>query len=288
MKSCYLCRKNPVRYLFSNNGYPIYRCTHCGLGQTSLAVPYGEFVASYYDEGYFTGDSSRCAYDNYERDFLFMKKNFNGMLTAVQRFQDGGSLLDVGCATGKFLGLARKLGYNVFGIEPSSYAAALARKRFPRRITQSTVEKAQFVHKKFQVITMLDVFEHLDDPRAALVQCRDWLSDSGLLVVATNDFDSLWAKIMGQKWHFLIPPQHLFYFTQKTIQRILSETGFTIETIERPGKWITLGYGLHLGHTIQHSLLARSLQRIVKRLRLSWLPLYLNFFDHMVVYARKA
>ncbi len=287
MRHCYLCRKNPARYLFSKNGYPIYQCTHCGLGWAELDKPYEEFVRQYYDDGYFKGQSNRCAYDNYEKDYRFMKRNFQGMLKALRTYVAEGRLLDVGCATGRFMQLAKRHGYDAYGVEPSTYAAGLARKRFGDRVQESTIARAQFHSKQFHVITMLDVFEHLDDPRRALALCRKWLQENGLLVIATNNFDSLWAQLMGKRWHFLIPPQHLFFFSEKTIRTILQDTGFMIETISRPGKWITLGYGLHLARSIQGSRVADQLYRVFRRTKLLSLPLYINFFDHMVVYARK-
>ena len=60
--------------------------------------------------------------------------------------------------------------------------------------------------KTYDIVTMLDVFEHLSDPGADLETVHTILKDDGIVLIATGDTDSVFAKILGRRWTFIIHP----------------------------------------------------------------------------------
>jgi len=64
-------------------------------------------------------------------------------------------------------------------------------------------------------VTMWDVFEHFVDPASDVRAAARVLKVGGVLAINTPDISSWYARIMGKRWHLLIPPEHIHYFTKK-------------------------------------------------------------------------
>jgi len=285
--NCYLCQK-PLQYFFTKNSYRLYRCPSCGLVETKLGIPYKQFVRKFYDRGYFLGDNGAGAYKNYEKDKPYITANMRSVLSRIRLFKQKGMLLDVGSAYGYFVELTLQNGFDAYGFDPSSHAVSHVLKEVRNRIYQHSVSEASYKKQSFDVISMLDVFEHLSDPISDLKKLRSFLKDDGIIVIATGDTGSLAARFLKRRWTFYIPPQHLFFFNKKTITETLQRAGFVPLSFFRTGKWLSLSYVLHLAKTSGESGIASSLLNIVEALRLGSSPLYLSMGDNMVVIAKKS
>ena len=284
---CYLCGGKMTLFL-KKNGYNIYRCSVCGLGRTDLARDYETFVQEHYNKGYFTGDPTRSAYIDYKEDKPFILKNMRVFLRHVQKYKPKGRLLDVGCALGFFVELARDHGYDAYGFDPSSYAVGEAKKMVePARIKQGTTTSVIYPPKSFDVITMFDVFEHLSDPGADMAKLSTLLKDDGIMVVATGNTASAMAKTLKRRWTFYIPPQHLFFFNKKTMAALLKKNKLTVIEWFGIAKWLSLRYVLHLARTTGESSVAGKLCTLAQRLKLHNMPLVLPVGDNMVAVIKK-
>jgi len=284
---CYLCRQRVPTKVFTKYGYDILKCKSCQLLTLKFQQDYRSFISEYYDERFFTGSQDRIGYSNYEGDQLTEAINMKRYLTRISRFKSTGKLLDVGCATGIFLEFAQAKGFDPFGFDVSTYAVTKARHRLKHRIKQAVLSDVTYKPNSFDVITMFDVVEHLKDPRRDLKRLRTFLKDDGVLVINTGDAGSLLAKLMGKNWHFYVPPQHLFFFSQKTLTQLLHRAGYKVIKIEYKGKWLSLRYFLNLVKQIHHSKIANLLHQAVADNIIGKLPLYFNFFDNILIYAQK-
>ena len=151
-----------------------------------------------------------------------------------------GKLLDVGCAAGFFLHVAKQEGWNVQGVEPNSWLADYGRKNFEAKVFNGTLEEAKFKDNMFDIITMWDVLEHIPDPKSALIEANRILKPGGILIISFPDFSSIFAKLFGKNWWFLLS-HHLFQFTPKTLKRMLRMTGF--KTLKYKMHWQILSIG---------------------------------------------
>lgn len=285
--ACYLC-KNPTALFLRKNGYDVYACPSCGLKSTKLTVPYDQFVKEFYSSGYFTGVSSHGAYSNYGADKSYITRTMRKFIATLKvTCPPPARLLDVGCAYGYFVELALRAGYDAYGIDPSAHAARVAKSRFNSRIAEGTIGSAKFLDKHFDVITMLDVVEHLSDPRADLRRAAELLAPDGRILIATGDTESLAAKFLGRRWTFYIPPQHLHFFNKDTLTKVLNQSGLTPSKWFRVGKWLSLQYIFHLARTTGESRLAQWLYPLMETLPVGRIPLYLSMRDNMVVIAKK-
>lgn len=284
---CYLCH-SPMQLFLTKNKYSIYRCPACGLGMTDLHASYRAFVTSHYVKGYFTGDPSYSAYDNYQEDKPFITRNIVKYLTKILQWKKNGRLLDVGCAMGYGVEMAIRAGLDAYGFDPSKYATERARTLVgSHRIKTGTIDSVSYPKASFDVITLFDVFEHLADPAGNLGKLWSYLKDGGIIVIATGDCESYLAKILKRRWTFYIPPQHLFFYSRSTLTTLLSKTGFVPVDWFRIGKWLSLRYVLHLARTTGESKIGSWLYKLIGRTSPGKLPIYLPVGDNMVVIAQK-
>lgn len=274
--------------LFEKNGYEIYRCPLCGIGQTAFDQEYETFVTDFYDKRYFTGDSTRSAYIHYKSDKPYIIENMKKFLRQIQKIKSTGTLLDIGCAMGYFITLARGYGYDAYGVEPSGFAYSEARRILDGRVKHGTLENVQYPRHSFDIVTMFDVFEHLNTPQEDLRKLHTMLKKDGIIVIATGDTDSALAKLLKRRWTFYAPPQHLFFFNRKNLMTLLRKEHFEPIRWFRVGKVLSLKYVLHLARTTGESTIAKKLFPLVECLRIGNLPLYLPVGDNMVVIARRS
>ena len=73
---------------------------------------------------------------------------------------------------------------------------------------------------------MFDVIEHLFEPRAVLQALASALGPGGMLVISTPNIDSASRYLLGPDWAVLSPLEHVYYFSEDSLRRLLEATGF--------------------------------------------------------------
>lgn len=191
---------------------------------------------------------------------------FRRIARQISRWKDpaGGRLLDVGAAAGFFLVAAREQGWKVEGIELSSWLAAWAKQHFDLTIHTTPLQEGQFPPDHFDVVTMFDVLEHVEDPKTTVRIVREVLKDDGLFVLSYPDYGSIFARLLQRRWWFLLSV-HLYYFTRQTIRRLLEENGFEVIAMQRLYPSLQLGY-LFERLEVYSPVVGRSLKSIARRL----------------------
>jgi 2-polyprenyl-3-methyl-5-hydroxy-6-metoxy-1,4-benzoquinol methylase len=136
-----------------------------------------------------------------------------------------------------FVAAAQARGWQARGADASAWMVERARERCPgARFDVGTLESLELDAESFDVVTLFDVLEHLDDPRAALVRVKRWLRPGGLLVMSLPNAGSRMAKLMGQRWVLLLR-EHLWYFSPATIDALLQRAGY--ELCHTRTKWVS-------------------------------------------------
>lgn len=261
----------------------------CFLGETELKRDYRSFVKEFYSKGYYEGDPTRSAYADYQLDKPLITRNMQKFLTFITPRKSSGRLLDVGCAFGYVVELALLKGYDAYGFDPSSFAVKRAKKLVGAdRVQETTISDARYPKDSFDVITMFDVFEHLEDPLADMKKLRSFLKPDGIIIIATGDTKSIAARVMKRRWTFFIPPQHIFFFNKQNVTTLLSQARLKPINWYTVGKWLSLGYVMHLARTTGESKFATWMYEMIKNTPLSRLPLFIPMRDNMVIVAEKA
>ena len=136
-------------------------------------------------------------------------------------------MLDIGCGSGLFLYRHKDLGWETWGVEKSPVAGELARGAGLRVITEP-IETADLPQGYFDVIVMLHVLEHLENPVGLLARLRPLLAPGGQLIIEVPCADSWGLRFWGTYWFFLDLPRHLSHFGRADLTRLVAATGYRI------------------------------------------------------------
>ncbi|MBM3886598.1 class I SAM-dependent methyltransferase [Candidatus Dependentiae bacterium] len=145
------------------------------------------------------------------------------IIEKIKKYKRSGRLLDIGAGSGILVEQAIKLGFYAEGIEPSKWLQKKALEHnLPVKL--GIFPNPEFT-KNYDIITIIDVIEHVDDPVGLLKSVHEQLAREGIIVIVTPDVGSLMAKMLRFKWwHFRIA--HVGYFNQKNLDLALQNSGF--------------------------------------------------------------
>jgi SAM-dependent methyltransferase len=228
--SCALCGTPEREHLFAKDGYPIARCRACGLVRVDVELERRQ-LKEIYNEDYFTKDE---LFHGYVAERNLRLQSGARFAQTLARLVPRGRLLDVGCAAGFFLHAASRH-YEVTGVELSPYASEYARREFGLRVLTGDVTEAGLEGELFDVVTLWNTIEHMAEPLIALHTIAALTRPGGLLVVSTGDVTGPLARRGLAEWNLMSPPYHLFFFSPRTIGRLLATVGFRLRRIVYDG-----------------------------------------------------
>jgi SAM-dependent methyltransferase len=232
---CRICDSPNFSEYLHGRGHRIVECLDCGLRYVNPQPTRKElrdFYANFDLESTWRGDGEE-RFDRSIRKF-------------VTQFRTQGSVLDVGSSRGNFLIAMRSAGFAVYGVEPSPKNSDFARSANGIDTYTGTVEEflAAPTRRDFHVITVLNVIEHVPDPRNVLTRLRELLVEGGLMVLAVPDArlhaligetrkklgfaDPFWMKPRKHPLVGFDPPAHLCAFEPRTISQLVQASGFQI------------------------------------------------------------
>ncbi len=283
---CILCGDDSALPLYPELG--MVRCRHCGLVRAD-EVPERGRLERLYSESYFrSSDSGALGYDDYIADRDNISKTFERRMNEIENWLGRrGRLLDVGCATGFSLEVARRLGWEAQGVEISRFACDYARNDLGLEVFCGSLGEVDFAPETFDVITMWDYIEHSPDPVGELNRANSLLKAGGLLVLTTPNIASVPARIWGPRWMGIKQEEHLFYFTPPTIKRLLSQCRLEPVHLRHVGKYIDLDFFIKRAGLYSETI-RRLLDRFARAIGVGETVFYVNPFDIMIVYGKKA
>lgn len=290
---CNLCGSHDTEPVAEVDSFHIVRCRQCGL--IYVNPRYREdvleqlYTAEYYDHDGIKNGQAFFGYDDYIADEENIRITFVKRLKTIERFVRKGKLLDIGCATGFFLDLARTRGWEVVGSEVSAFAAQYARDRFGLDVHIGPLKDLHFDAETFDVVTMWDVIEHVADPLGDLQEVWRILRKDGLLSLITPDCGSPIARLLGKRWEEMRRVrEHIYFFSKRTMTEMLHRTGFEVLKIENADKVFYLGPAMQrLKYYTWDGVLTNMATRLVYKLGLDKIRININPFTKIAVYARK-
>jgi SAM-dependent methyltransferase len=231
-----ICGGADFRFRFTKNNRHFWRCHSCGF-ETQWPLPNPAELIRFYDESYAAG-----LYREFAEARRLKLRTAELRLRRIAPFCRPGRWLDVGCSNGAFIETARRAGLEAEGIELSAAAVDEARRR-GLSVAQQTIENYRPVCF-FDAIAAFDVLEHVLDPIGFLEAAHRLLVPGGTLALSVPNLSSPVRKLMGRRWFFYIPEEHLHYFNPDTMKRLLSRTGFRMRLWARAFKPMTVPYAL--------------------------------------------
>jgi SAM-dependent methyltransferase len=144
-----------------------------------------------------------------------------------------GRLLEIGAGSGGFAAVAMARGWRVDATEVSE-SGAKALVAAGVSVFVGDLSQAQYPDSTFDLAVALEVIEHVTDPRRDLSEICRVLRPGGLALLTTPNYNGLSRHILGLRWR-VIAPEHLSYFTPRTLRRALAAAGFSGSTLTSRG-----------------------------------------------------
>ena len=270
--SCLVCGGKKIHYGFSVRKYRVEECAGCGLMRLN-PQPTDDELAAIYGPRYFAfsddpeGQAHASELKSRTADhYLDLLESYVG---ATLR----GSLLEVGCGQGDFLVRAAQRGLAVTGVEYSPHSAQSASDRLGQggRVICGEIDALAAAGERFDFVAFVDLLEHVRDPRAFLRKVHALLKPEGIAMAIVPSLDSFSARMMKSKW-MEFKPEHLWYFSKGTLQRLLHSESFGSLRVEPAKKTLSFDYvAQHFDHypvqpfSTVIGVLRRLLPRFVRR-----------------------
>jgi 2-polyprenyl-3-methyl-5-hydroxy-6-metoxy-1,4-benzoquinol methylase len=223
-KTCKICG-GPIKFksLETVDGLPVAECLNCGLlfvrnvPSKKLCSDTDDFVEKYYTE--ISTDKSK---------FIYSLNLIKSCLDNQNRKMEGQRLLDVGCGDGYFISLCQNLGIESYGYDISPAAVNYAKNKGLKVLTD--LDK---ITNKFDIITMFDVLEHMENPRRELEDLAKLLKDNGLIFIETPrkclaDFYLSVLELFGMARNNRVSSEHLQLFTNNSLRILLDKVQYKI------------------------------------------------------------
>jgi SAM-dependent methyltransferase len=204
----------------------IYRCLTCRFLQCSDLAETLPFYENLVDPDYEEGRKERSA-------------QARRILELLRKHRPRGRLLDIGAGSGMLVEQAIQMGYQAEGVEPSAWLHAMAlQHNLPVHLGTFPLPAAS---SQFDIVTLIDVIEHVSDPVKLLQDIAGSLSKDGIAIIVTPDVGSVAARIFGWRWwHFRVA--HVGYFNARTLLVALGRAGLDPIFVRRPVWFFSADY----------------------------------------------
>jgi len=246
---CLVCGSTRADERYAITRFRVLQCRACDQIYLDPLPSEAEIVALF-TQLYTTGEGSVPELKEYYQ-FTYhdepqnpLVRQYERHLDLIERHHAPGKLLDLGCGTGLFLSVARRRGWEPFGVDESLEATDWARDHFGLSPWVGAFESFAGEGMRFDAITGWDVIEHSRDPVALLEVARECLAPGGIVALSTPNQRSMLDLVAGLLYRasggrvtapiekFYIE-QHFLYFTPDSFRACLGRAGLEIVQLER-------------------------------------------------------
>lgn len=215
LKPCLICKKRKFEKWAKLDAFTAMKCKHCGMISVN-PPPSQQHLDSYYEGYLIRNRKDRKLWEQRKLVYEIDKQWIN-------KFVNGGNVLDIGSSGGQFLSRFDPKKWNRYGVEVDKNAAEYAKRKYGISVKVGNIVDLSF-NKKFDLVIMRGVIEHFIDPISVLKKCGRLLKRGGyLFITATPVGDSFAFYVYKEKWHLFTPPGHLHFFTVELMSRVLKK-----------------------------------------------------------------
>lgn len=230
---CNLCNSNDYTEVFPAGKAQIHRVVKCNKCNLIYANPQTDNVSDV-EKIYLQSNSNDSGLNSFNsKDNQYLQKQFlqlkdySKIIDFVER-KEKGIFLEIGSYAGIFLNEARKRGWDVLGIEPLEIPADYSEHELKIRVIRNYFEEADIRKESIDVIVACHVIEHVPNPMSFVQKAFELLKPGGKLILETPTYDSLMFKIFKHRERSMRCEGHIYFFTKKTLIKLVENNGFKV------------------------------------------------------------
>lgn len=221
-RSCPTCKSKKSDFLFIKNGGTYNRCKICTMVflnpvfKNSMLIQYYKKNHSYQAEAHKTEKS-------------FYNKIYNHGLSKILKFKRKGKILDLGCSGGFFLDLAKKKGFETYGIELNEQEKKEAELK-NHKVWDRPIEDIKEL-PKFDIICLWDVFEHIKNGVELLKILKNKLRKRGIIFLQLPNSDSLATRILHSTCNMFDGIEHVNLYNGTSLRLVAKKSKMKIKAM---------------------------------------------------------
>ncbi|NNC95598.1 MAG: class I SAM-dependent methyltransferase [Chitinophagales bacterium] len=225
-KHCLICDSRNLKTLERYRKAYLVNCTDCGFTFSSEIPSAAELQAHYQKYG--------------RNDYLspITIKRYHEILDGFEKYRKNNRLLDVGCGIGYFLKEAQKRGWEVYGTEFTDEAIELCESK-GIKMKKGMLDKSMFPENYFDVVTYFEVIEHINNPTEEIANMHEVIRPGGVCYMTTPNFNGLSRHCLKEEYNVITYPEHLSYYTPKTLSNLFKTHGFRTVNLKTTGISLT-------------------------------------------------
>lgn len=234
MDNCVACGSKKIKSDGKIEGYiqgkfyEIFSCLEC---QTKWSMPHVvDSVVYDYIYKHSEDTPGYMRYSQYARDVKDYKNPLKYLATqehvyysAVNSLPKTGKILEVGCGLGYFTYALAKAGYDVLGIDVSEEAIQEAKDRYGNYFQSEDFFALDSSRGQYDAIIMIELIEHVDDPKKYLEHAKNLLAEGGRVIVTTPNRSWYGDNVL---WSSDLPPVHLTWFSESGLVSLAKSVGY--------------------------------------------------------------
>ena len=233
--SCPICNAGCIRedivvkdYTVSHNNFEIWACDNCDLKYTDNVPDQSAIGKFYQSSNYISHSDTKVGFIN-KMYHKVRNHTLNTKRKLVEHFTNTnrGVILDIGCGTGAFLNNMQQAGWQITGLEPDANAIKTANALY-NISPKAPHELFSLPANSYDAITMWHVLEHVHQLHEYIEQLKNLIKPKGAIFIAVPNYQSLDAGLYGAHWAAYDVPRHLYHFSPKSIEHLVSLHGLKI------------------------------------------------------------
>ena len=225
--SCPICTTENITPLVNYERAFLNKCGSCNF-IFSKSIPSDQELEKYYS-------------NEYELTEFFSPitaKRYEELLDRFEQLKKTKNILDIGTGSAFFAEIAIKRGWNVYGTELTDKTIAKAEQQGVK-MSKGKLEDIQFESDFFDLVVCIEVIEHVSYPSSFVKEIQRILRTGGAAYISTPNFNSLLRRRLKSKYDVIGYPNHLSYFTAKTLKSVFSSNGFSKKSLVTNGISLT-------------------------------------------------
>jgi 2-polyprenyl-3-methyl-5-hydroxy-6-metoxy-1,4-benzoquinol methylase len=223
-RACVACRGVEYRSAGHKFEHALWQCLRCRsifADASKASASVADLYDHYYDGAHFQMP-------------LTVAQSLGNLVLSFEEARCTGRFLDIGYGEGGLLSIAREHKWNCYGLEVSPHALEYGHRQ-GWTVSSNGEADERFPLEGFDVVTMIELLEHVSDPDHFLKSACRWLRPGGILYITTPNANSFNSRFLGLEWSVFSPPEHITIWTAKGLSFALKRAGLEVKKVRTEG-----------------------------------------------------